>query len=194
MSLLQLYLLFAKVSTLTFGGGYAMIPLFQDEIVVKHAYMDAPEFANLVALAQVTPGPLGLNAATFVGMNQAGIPGALCATLGMVTPSFLFTVAAAIFLRRMAKSKNLGTVLSGIRPCVLGIIAAAVVFFAETSVLTCKLRELLHNPARGICWQGAVVFAVVLAVQLRWKRLNVVWLLAISAVLGWLLFLCSRNC
>jgi len=62
--LLQLYLIFAKTAILTFGGGYAMIPLFRDEIVVKHAFMDGAEFANLVALAQVTPGPIGLNSAT----------------------------------------------------------------------------------------------------------------------------------
>ena len=189
MNLFQLYLLFAKVSTLTFGGGYAMIPLFQEEIVVKHAFMDASEFANLVALAQVTPGPLGLNAATFVGMSQAGIPGAVCATLGVMTPAFVLTIAAAVFLRRMAKSKHLECVLSGIRPCVLGIIAAAVVFFAETSVLTGPLREMLRNRTAGICWQGALVFAVVLFAQWRWKRINVVWLLALSAVLGWMLFL-----
>ena len=184
--LLDLYLLFAKTSLLTFGGGYAMIPLFQDEIVSKHAFMDGAAFANLVALAQVTPGPVGLNAATYAGMSQAGVPGAAAATLGVMTPSLVLTVAAAVFLRRMAKSAAVSELLAGIRPCVLGIIAAAVVFFADTSVFTAPLAGVWRGGAFGVCWQGLAIFLAVLVVQARWKP-PVPLLLAGGAFLGWLL-------
>ena len=72
MSLLSLYLLFVKIGVFTFGGGYAMIPLFQDELVTKHALMTSAEFADIVALAQMTPGPVGLNCATFIGQQEGG--------------------------------------------------------------------------------------------------------------------------
>ena len=73
MSLWGLFLLFAKTALLTFGGGYAMVPLFQNEIVTRHAFLSAADFANLVALAQVTPGPIGFNSATYVGMVSGGV-------------------------------------------------------------------------------------------------------------------------
>ena len=77
MTIFQLYLLFAKIGLFTFGGGYAMIPLFQDELVVRHQFISPEDFANMVALAQITPGPVGLNAATYVGYTQMGFAGAL---------------------------------------------------------------------------------------------------------------------
>ena len=184
--LLQLYLIFAKTAILTFGGGYAMIPLFRDEIVAKHAFMDGAEFANLVALAQVTPGPIGLNSATYVGMSQAGVPGAIAATLGVMTPAFVTTLAAAIFLSRVSKSGWLKDLLRGIRPCVLGVIAAAVVFFADTSVFTSPVSGLVHGGELGVSATGLAIFVCALVVEWRWKPAPV-WLLAGSAVVGILL-------
>ena len=83
MNVFTLYLLFAKIGLFTFGGGYAMIPLFQDELVVRQSFISPEEFANMVALAQVTPGPVGLNAATYIGYRQMGLAGALAGTLGV---------------------------------------------------------------------------------------------------------------
>lgn len=187
MSLWGLYVLFVKIAVLTFGGGYAMVPLFQEEVVTRHVLMTADEFANLVALAQVTPGPIGLNTATFVGMAEGGLVGAVVATLGVMTPAFVVTLAAAVALRRLAKSPAMECVLSGIRPCVLGIIAAAVFFFADTSVFTAPFAAVLKGGDFGVCWQGAVIFVGVLVVQMRWK-LPLVWVLVAAAVLGWALF------
>ena len=79
--------------------------------------------------------------------------------------------------------------MRGIRPCVVGIIAAAVVFFADTSVFTAPFAQLVRGGDFGICWQGAVIFAVVVILRLKWKKLNPVWPLVASAVLGWVLFL-----
>jgi len=178
MSALGLFLLFAKMAVLTFGGGYAMVPLFQNEIVLRHALMTAEDFANLVALAQVTPGPIGFNAATYAGMMCGGWTGSVVVSLGVVVPSFAIALTVAVFLRRAADAVWMKTLLKGIRPCVIGVIAAAVVFFAETSVFV----------KSGFCWQGAVVFAAVVFVRWKWKRLNPVWSLVVSAVLGWVLF------
>ncbi len=189
MSLCLLYWLFAKISMFTFGGGYAMIPLFQDELVVKGQFLSETEFANLVALAQVTPGPVGLNAATYIGYGQAGIPGAIMATLGLVTPSFIFTLLAAVFIQKAKDNAILKNALAGVRPAVLGLIAAAVIFFANTSLFTQPINVLWTRAAKfGICWQGIVIFVVTLFLQIRFK-LNLVCLLLLAALLGWALFL-----
>ena len=173
MTLLKLMLVFAKVAVLTFGGGYAMVPIFENELVRNHAFLTADEFANLVGLAQVTPGPIGLNSATYVGMAQGGLAGALAASLGVVIPSIVISLLVAVFLRRAADAQWMKLLMKGVRPCVVGIIGAAVVFFARTA----------------LCWQGAVIFAAV--VLLRWKlpKLNPLWSLALSALLGYVLFL-----
>ena len=173
MTLLKLMLVFAKVAVLTFGGGYAMVPIFENELVRNHAFLTADEFANLVGLAQVTPGPIGFNSATYVGMAQGGLAGALAASLGVVIPSIVISLLVAVFLRRAAAAQWMKLLMKGVRPCVVGIIGAAVVFFARTA----------------LCWQGAVIFAAV--VLLRWKlpKLNPLWSLALSALLGYVLFL-----
>ena len=173
MTLLKLMLVFAKVAVLTFGGGYAMVPIFENELVKNHAFLTADEFANLVGLAQVTPGPIGFNSATYVGMAQGGLAGALAASLGVVIPSIVISLLVAVFLRRAADAKWMKLLMKGVRPCVVGIIGAAVVFFARTA----------------LCWQGAVIFAAV--VLLRWKlpKLNQLWSFALSALLGYVLFL-----
>ncbi len=189
MSLLTLYLLFAKIGLFTFGGGYAMIPFFQDELVVRHGLMTSAEFADIVALAQMTPGPVGLNAATYIGQQQAGFPGALAATLGVATPSLILGLLVAVFLRSYEKSHHWQGVLCGIRPATLGLIAASVIFFAETSLFTAPVAALWRaGESFGLCWQGVVIFIGAYLVQWKWKP-NLLWVLLGAAVAGWLLFL-----
>ena len=189
MTLVSLFLIFAKTAILTFGGGYAMVPLFQNEIVTRHAFLSAADFANLVALAQVTPGPIGFNAATYVGMKCAGLPGALAASLGVMAPSFAVALVVAVFLRRAKDAAWMKLMMKGIRPCVVGIIAAAVVFFADTSVFTAPLGPALHGGPFGVCWQGALIFVAVVVLRLGFGRLNPIWSLVVSAVLGGVLFM-----
>ena len=198
MTLLQMYLLFAKIGLFTFGGGYAMIPLFQVELVNNWHFMTNDSFANFVALAQVTPGPVGLNAATYIGyqcgsQNLGGVfggaVGGVIGTLGVMTPSLIVVTLIAYFMQMFKENPVVKAILSGIRPATLGLIAAAVIFFAETSVFTAPLRNLwTSGKPFGLCWQGCVIFAAVLAVSLKWK-LSPVWLLIGSAFAGWLLFL-----
>ena len=189
MSLLALYLLFVKIGAFTFGGGYAMIPFFQDELVTRHGLMSTEEFADIVALAQMTPGPVGLNAATYIGQQQAGLAGALVSTLGVSTPSLALGLLVALFLRSFEKNAHWQGVLCGIRPATLGLIGAAVVFFAETSLFTAPVAALWQaGKSFGLCWQGVAIFAATLAIQWRWKP-NLLWVLLGAALAGWLLFL-----
>lgn len=184
---LKLYLLFAKISLFTFGGGYAMIPLFQNELVRVHGFLTDAEFANMVALAQMTPGPVGLNAATYVGFDQAGVLGATAGTLGVSTPSFILAVLAAIFVKTFKDNPTMQAVLSGVRPAVLGLISAAVIFFADTSVFSAPLCSL-WTPGKsfGICWPGLLIFVITIVLELSGK-VNMLWTLLLAGALGALL-------
>jgi len=173
MTALHLLLVFVRVSALTFGGGYAMVPLFQYEMVNRLSLMTAEQFANLVALAQITPGPIGFNAATYAGIVKGGLVGSLTASLGMIVPSLTITLLVAVFMSKLHGAKWMQSMMRGIRPCVFGIIASAVVFFARTSVC--------------VCWQGALIFAFVLFFRFKWRNLSPLWSLLASAVLGYAL-------
>lgn len=194
--LFYLYFLFAKIALFTFGGGYAMIPLFQSELVEKNALLTPEEFANMVALAQMTPGPVGMNAATYIGCQQGmewggipgGILGATLSTLGIVTPSLILMTIAAMFLLAFKTNPYVRAVLEGIRPATIGLIAAAVIFFANISLFTAPLKNLWEGGGFGFCWQGCVIFSAVMIVQIKWK-INLFYILIASVILGMILFL-----
>lgn len=189
MNPLVLYLLFVKIGFCTFGGGFAMIPFFQDELVTRRALMAPAEFADIVALAQITPGPVGLNAATFIGQQQAGFLGGLAATLGVATPSLVLGLLVAYFLKAFEQNRHWRALLCGIRPATLGLIVSAVVFFAETSLFTTPLASLWRaGEPFGFCWQGVVIFVASLLAEWLWKP-NVFWVMLGAALAGWLLFL-----
>lgn len=121
----QLFLSFLQIGALSFGGGYAAMPLIEAQIVTSHGWLTMTEFANLVTIAEMTPGPIAVNAATFVGTKVAGIPGALAATAGCILPAcVLVTLIAKLYL----KYRNLTllqSVLGSLRPAVVAMIASA---------------------------------------------------------------------
>lgn len=130
----NLFVMFFRIGLFSFGGGYAMLPLiFQG--VQEFGIMTASEFSRLVALSQVTPGPIAVNAATYVGYQYAGLAGAAVATFGVAFPSFILVLTVLHFLKRFEESGPLNAVLYGIRPATVGLIASAVIFLAETSIL-----------------------------------------------------------
>ena len=138
---LNLFLMFFRIGLFSFGGGYAMLPLiFQG--VQEFGIMTASDFSRLVALSQVTPGPIAVNAATYVGYQYAGVGGAAVATIGVSLPSFLLVLIVLHFMQRFEESGSLNAVLYGIRPATVGLIASAVVFLAETSIFSGPLLSL----------------------------------------------------
>ncbi len=125
MIYLQLFLSFLQIGLFSFGGGYAALPLIQGQVVTLHHWLDMEEFTNLITISQMTPGPIAINSATFVGMKIAGVSGALAATLGCILPScILVTVLAKLYLRYRNLSVLQG-VLHSLRPAVVALIAAA---------------------------------------------------------------------
>lgn len=188
MVYLQLFAIFFKVGILGFGGGYAILTLiFQD--VQAFGMMSAGEFANLVALSQVTPGPIAINAATYVGFNVAGLPGAVLATVAVSLPSFLLCLAVLMFIEHFKTNAVVASVLAGIRPATVGLMAGAFLFMAQTAVLPGYDKALpLAVNAAGVDWVAVTIFVVVFALILT-RRFGAITLTLGGGALG--LVLCS---
>lgn len=125
MLYVQLFWAFLQIGALSFGGGYAAVPLLQGQIVETYHWLTPGQFADIVSISQMTPGPISINAATFVGIQVAGLPGALIATLGCVLPSCGIVLALAVLYRRYRERPLFQGTLRGVRPAVVGMIAAA---------------------------------------------------------------------
>ena len=124
---IQLFLTFLKIGTFTFGGGYAMIPLITSETVMHHKWIEEKDILDIVAIAESTPGPIAVNAATFVGYRVGGVFGSFCATLGVVLPSFIIIYAISFILRQFQEFKGVQYAFQGIRAGVLALLINALV-------------------------------------------------------------------
>ena len=125
MIYLQLFLSFLQIGLFSFGGGYAAMPLIQDQVVTAHGWLSMPEFTDLITISQMTPGHIAINSATFVGMKIAGVPGAVAATVGCVFPScVIVTLLARLYLKYRDMSLLQG-ILGSLRPAVVAMVAAA---------------------------------------------------------------------
>ncbi|HHV42804.1 MAG TPA: chromate transporter [Clostridiaceae bacterium] len=125
MLLVQLFLSFVKIGLLSFGGGYAALPLIQEEIVNNHHWLTSTEYTDVLTISQMTPGPIAINAASFVGTKLAGVPGSIIATLGCVAPSVIIVSFLAWFYFRYRKQGLIQGILGGLRPAVVALIASS---------------------------------------------------------------------
>lgn len=177
MILIDLYLAFFRVGLFSVGGGYAAMPLIQNQAVNVHRWITDSVFADLVAIAEMTPGPIALNAATFVGMKTAGFPGAILATLGCITPSVIIVTILAKLYLRFKNGNALENVLSCLRPAVVGLISAAFV----TLLITALFGDL---PATfgNIDWEMAFLFVAATTLILKFKVNPVISMLICGCV------------
>jgi chromate transporter len=191
VTLLLLLLSFLKIGLFSFGGGYAMIPLIQSEIE-RNGWMTATEFVNIIAIAEMTPGPIAVNSATFIGFKAAGVLGALVATLGVTLPSAVLVLAVASFILRNKENPVQRSVFSLLRPVVAALVLSASFVVARTSLIAASaehltLRESLAAPLRVLDPKGFVVLGVSLLLLLRFK-LHPALIVVVSGVLGALLY------
>ncbi len=138
-NILQIFVLFCYFGLLCFGGGNALTPLYINNLVEEKQWMTMQEFGDLTAIAQMTPGPIGVNAATFFGYRRGGIPGAMAATGGLLLPSYFLVIFALRSLQKWEKSTLVQGIMSGIRPATVGMIAAALLIFMQLSVFNTKI-------------------------------------------------------
>ncbi len=142
MILIKLFLSFFQIGLISFGGGYAAMAPIYDQVVVKNGWITATQFSDLITISQMTPGPITLNSATFVGLQIAGFPGAVVATLGSVLPSVVIVSVLAYVYFRFSTLKVLQNVLSRLKPVVTALIAIAGVSLIQSAFLTPDLNWL----------------------------------------------------
>ncbi|MGI6377461.1 MAG: chromate transporter [Bacilli bacterium] len=182
MIYLILFWLFFKIGLFTFGGGYAMIPMMRTELV-KAGFMTLEELNNFLAISEATPGAFAINVATFTGFNQAGVLGAVCATLGVISPSIIIIIIIAKIFVNFNENRYVQNVLKGIRPVVVGLIAAVSISLFYTLLLPSGFDDLA-----SWVWQPLVIIPLVLFLRLKFKKLNPIFIIIISAGLGMLLY------
>ena len=183
MIYLELLLSFLQIGALSIGGGYAAIPLIQDQVVQRHAWLSIAEFTDLVTIAEMTPGPIAINAATFVGTRVAGIGGAVLATLGCILPGCCVVLVLSLLYRRYGSSRGLQTVLGTLRPATVALIAGAAL-----SILAAALRLAEVFGGAGLAafpWAKLVILAAAFAV-LRMKKASPILTIFASGVLFFL--------
>ena len=182
MILLELFWSFFKIGAFTFGGGLAMLRLAQD-VVLQKQWLTADQIIDFVALSESTPGPFAINMATYVGASQSGVLGALCATLGVVMPSFIVILIVAHFYKQFKNSHTVKGVMTGLKPTAIGLIASAVISMAITVFLPSGLNLSIFKSYEF--YISIAIFAIS-AFLIFSKKIKVppVLIICISAVLG----------
>ncbi len=184
---LDLFITFFKIGLFTIGGGYAMIPLIQQE-VVAHSWLTLLELTDFIAVAESTPGPFAVNIATFVGMEMGGLAGALVTTTAVVLPSFIIILFIAKAFTNFQQNKWVQGALYGMRPVVIGLIASAVVLLMSTGFIGEGVE--IHSVGdffTSLQYLEIIIFLIGSFVYFRFK-LHPIKLILISAGLGMLFF------
>lgn len=178
MIYLQLFLSFLQVGLFSIGGGYAAMPLIQDQIVEAHGWLSMNEFADLITIAEMTPGPIAVNSATFVGIRIAGIGGAVVATFGCILPSLIIVSLLAFIYYRYKGLKLLEVILSSLRAAVVALILAAGIDLLKTAVFHAEAVNL-----ENFDLIGGVLFLAAFVI-LRIKKWNPVLVMSLCGVVG----------
>ncbi len=172
MIYLQLLWSFLQIGLFSIGGGYAAMPLIQHQVVELHSWLTMTQFADIMTIAEMTPGPIAINSATFVGIRVAGLPGAVIATVGCVLPSCVIVLLLAMLYYRFKGLSLVQGILFGLRPAVIAMIASAGLSLVLLS-LGGGTSLLAGGSLDGI---ALVIFAAGLVVLQRWK-VNPIWIM-----------------
>lgn len=172
MIYLKLLFSFLKIGLFSFGGGYAMLPMIEREVVDLNGWITQKEFIDIVAISQSTPGPISINSATYIGFKTGGVLGATLATLGTILPSFIIMLTICKFFIKFKGNKYLDAALSGLRPVVIGLIAAAAISLIGESFIDYK---------------SIIIFAVVFIATFKFKIDPIIMIIA-SGFAGALLY------
>ncbi len=193
----QLLLVYLKVGLFGFGGGYAMLSLIQNEIVTKHAWLTEQQFTDIIAVSQVTPGPIGINSATYVGYSVTGsVWGSILATVAVCIPSFIMVIAIALAFAKVRHNRWVDAAFTGIRPASVGLIAAAALMLslragfignwiaAEPGTFSLDQVVVTDNFPD---YKSLLIFAFTFLAMIK-KWIHPILLIGVTGVLGFILF------
>ncbi|WP_330656070.1 chromate transporter [Alkaliphilus flagellatus] len=166
--LINLFLSFFKIGIFGYGGGYAMLPLIEREVVITNPWLTSSEFLDIIGISQMTPGPISINTATFVGYRIGGFLGSVFATVGVVSFSFILVSIATHYILKFKNSKILKNALMGMRPALIGLIISAFISLASKSYLDFK---------------SIIIGVIILLVSLK-SKLHPILVIVLSGVLG----------
>lgn len=177
MILFKLFLSFLQIGLFSFGGGYAAMPIIQSQVVTQNTWLSLKEFTNLITISQMTPGPIAVNSATFVGTKISGIPGALLATAGCILPSCLLVSILAHFYIKYRKLNGMKTVLESLRPAVVAMIGGAGLSILITAFWGPEgiIRFMDTRIDQVIIFEGAFIL-------LKYKKWNPILVMTLSGV------------
>ncbi|MBQ9780675.1 MAG: chromate transporter [Clostridia bacterium] len=188
MIYLELFLTFLQIGAVSFGGGYGMISLIREKVLM-HGWLTEEELLNMIAVSEATPGPIAVNMATFVGSTQGGILGSFLATLGVVLPSFIIILIIAALIRNFLKYKGVQMFLGGIRPCVVGLILATAITMLMSTLFAFKNIDSTPIPdIKGLIIFAVIALTAVISKKIRKKPTSPILLILISAGLGMALY------
>ncbi len=186
MILLRLFWEFFKTGLFAVGGGMATLPFLYD-MAEKTGWFTAAQLADMIAVSESTPGPIGVNMATYVGFHTAGIPGAVIATLGLITPEIIIILIIARVLQKFRQNKTVDAAFYGLRPCSVGLIAAAGLLVVKVAMFCFDKYEQSGVFADLFNWK-ALILAAVLLILTRWvkplKKLHPIFFILGSALIG----------
>ena len=179
MIYLKLFLTFLKIGAFTFGGGYAMLPLIQEE-VLANGWLTEQQLIDFIAVSESSPGPFAINIATYIGSEMGGILGSLCATLGVVLPSFVIILIVAKCYDKFKESRVIKGCMSGLKPAVVGLIGSAALSIAATVFIPAGFTLAIFKSLSFYLSLSITALSVVLA----FKKVNPIIIICISAMLG----------
>lgn len=185
---LNLLLSFMKIGLFSIGGGYAILPLIKEEVVDLNHWLTLSEYADVVTISQMTPGPIAINAATFVGTRLGGLPGALVATLGCILPSCIIVTLLAYFYMKYRSLAIVQGVLTGLRPAVVAMIATACVSILLLSFFG---SDALPIALSGFDLSSVLIFAVCLFVLMKFKP-SPIYVMLGAGVVGICIYLVQK--
>ncbi len=178
MIYLQLFLSFLQIGLFSFGGGYAALPLIENQVITLHHWMTISEFTDLITISQMTPGPIAVNSATFVGIRIAGIPGAVAATAGCVFPSCIIIFILANLYLKYRNGSLLNGALTTLRPAVVAMIASA----GLSILLTAFFQNGQKITLNGIQWEMVLIF-ILCFILLRKTKVSPVAVMLLAGVM-----------
>lgn len=184
MIYLELLWSFIQIGMFSIGGGYAAMPLIQNQVVDIHPWLTMQQFADVMAIAEMTPGPIAINAATFVGIQVAGLPGAIIATFGCVIPSCAIVLTLAYVYYRFRGLTMVQGVLAGLRPAVVAMIASAGL---SLMILAFYGQRQLPDNLLDLDLIAVVIFGAAVFVLRKWK-VSPIWIMAGAGVAGIILY------
>lgn len=182
MLYLQLFYTFFKIGLFGFGGGYAMLSMIQGEVVTRYAWLTPQEFTDIVAISQMTPGPIGINSATYVGFTATGsVWGSVIATFAVVLPSFILMLAISKFFLKYQKHRAVEAVFSGLRPAVVGLLASAALVLMNVENFSSPKEDMYSFIV------SCVIFLVAFVGTRRYK-VNPILMIVACGIAGFLLY------